>query len=137
MLLIGPSQSGKTWIKKLISHFSEINKTPLNSILYFHASNDSDIFTELLQKFNTAPHPEEHIPYMSFISITETAIPKIKEELQRLQSDAESNPNQQSVVIFDDLMFLLTGKVSSTSFLHDLAMKRCHHKQMNVIFVKI
>ena len=83
MLLIGPSQSGKTtWIKKLISHFSEINKTTLNSILYFHASNDSDIFTELLQKFDATHRPEEHIPHISFTSITEpeTAILKVEKE---------------------------------------------------------
>ena len=38
-------------------------------------------------------------------------------------------------MIFDDLMFLLTGKASSTIFLNDLVLKRCHPKGIDIIFV--
>ena len=137
MLLIGPLQSGKTtWIAKLIQNFSEINKASLKSILNFHALNDPEIFAELLSKMSTSLDPKENVPLISFVSITEpkTAIQKIEKELQTLQPVEENNTAQQ-LVIFNNLMFLLTNKASSTKFLNDLELKRCHHEKINVIFI--
>ena len=107
------------------------NKTPLKNILYFHASNDPEIFAELLQKFSKSHHWDKNIPHV-IRQYNRTGNSHSK-NIKRTANIAIRR--KQSLVIFDELMFLLTGKASSTAFLNDLALKRCYHKGMNIIFV--
>ena len=140
MLLISSSQSGKTtWITKLIQNFSEINKTPLKSILYFHASNNPEIFVELLQKLSTSHHRDKNIPHMSFINITEqeTAIQKNRKRTTNIeiQQRKRSDPIKRKPTILGNIE--QPHVPPDRQSIKHLALERCHHEGMNIIFVKI
>ena len=102
--MVGPSQTGKTWILNFIKHFSFINPGhALRNVLFLHMAeftNFEEIDHEGLQ--NVCFHPVKNSMSNNELKVDEEIIKTIDDFKKKIEK-SDNNANKHSPIIMDDI----------------------------------
>ena len=132
MLMIGPSQSGKTtWIMNFIKHFSFINPghTLLN-VLFLHMAEFTNFDEIDRSNFkNVIFHPVKTSMTENEEMVDDEIIKAINEFKNKVSK--ENADNEHNLVIMDDMMMAVGLRRKMMHYVEELVTRKCHHENIN------
>ena len=138
MLMIGPSQSGKTtWLLNFVKFFSFINPGhTLHNVLFLHMA-------EFINMDKIDPNKFKNITFHSLkTSMTENEemmddeiIKTINEFKKKVSKKKYENDHEHNLVIMDDMMMAVGSRRKMMHYVEELVTRKCHHENINYVFV--
>ena len=137
MLMIGPSQSGKTtWIMNFIKYFSFINPghTLLN-VLFLHMAEFANFDEIDRTNFKNVIFHSVKTSMTENEEMADEEIIRTINEFKDKVSKEKSAHNEHNLVIMDDMMMAVGSRRKMMHYVEELVTRKCHHENINYIFV--
>ena len=137
MLMIGPSQSGKTtWLLNFIKYFSFINPGhTLQNVLFLHMAEFANTNEIDPEKFKNITFHSLKTSMTENEEMMDDEIIKTINEFKKKVKKNNKNENEHNLVIMDDMMMAVGSRRKMMHYVEELVTRKCHHENINYVFV--